>query len=129
VRQRFDIEAARRDVGGHQHAQLVVLEARQGAHARVLALVAVDGIGLDAAFLELQREAVGAVLGLGEDQHLPPVVRLHEVREELTLAIGGDRVLHLADQLHRRVAARDFHRDGILHEGAGKLADLIRKGG
>jgi hypothetical protein len=127
VRQRLDVEAARRDVGGYQHAQLVVLEARQRAHARVLALVAVDRIGLDTAFLELLREAVGAVLGLGEDQHLPPVVCLHEVREELALAVGGDRVLHLADELGRRVAACDLDRDRVLHEGPGELADLLRE--
>src|ERR1043166_8698961 len=93
VRQPLDVEAARRDVGGDEHAQLVVLEALEGAHACVLRLVAMDRVGLDPAFLELLRQAVGAVLGLREHEHLAPVVGLHEVGEELALAVGGDRML------------------------------------
>ena len=43
------VDAARGDVGGDQDAQLAVLEGFQRALALGLALVAVDGAGLDAA--------------------------------------------------------------------------------
>src|SRR5690606_26318398 len=62
------IDAARGDVGGDQNAQLAVLEGFKRALALRLALVAVDGAGLDAARLQIGRDLVGAVLGLGEDQ-------------------------------------------------------------
>src|SRR5512138_204781 len=42
LRQLVDIDAARRDVGRHQHAHAAVLEARQRLGARRLALVAMD---------------------------------------------------------------------------------------
>src|SRR5260221_176470 len=57
VGQGLDVEAARGDIGRHQHAQLVALEKPERAGARVLALVAVDRVGLDAALLELAGEA------------------------------------------------------------------------
>ena len=60
VRQGLDVDAASGDVGRHQHAQLVVLEAAERAVARILALVAVDRVGLDAALVELVGKAVGA---------------------------------------------------------------------
>src|SRR5437762_5725004 len=47
VRQRLDVQAPRRDVGGDEHLQLAVLEALQGLHALRLALVAVGRGGFD----------------------------------------------------------------------------------
>ncbi len=45
VRQHVDVDAARRDVGGHQHLQVAGLEVGQRLGARALALVAVDRHG------------------------------------------------------------------------------------
>jgi len=42
VRQRIDVDAARRDVRCDQHQDAVLLEVVQGPHALRLALVAVD---------------------------------------------------------------------------------------
>ncbi len=47
-RDAVDVDAAGGDVGGDQGAQLAGLEGGQGAFALALALVAVDGGGLDA---------------------------------------------------------------------------------
>ena len=55
VRQLFDIEPARRDFRRDQRHDLVRLEVRQRAHARALALVAVNRRGRNAACLELLR--------------------------------------------------------------------------
>ena len=65
------------------------VEALERAGAVVLGLVAVDGVGLDAGARELLREAVGAVLGLHEDEDLAPVVRAHQVREEARACARG----------------------------------------
>ena len=50
-------------------AQLAVAEGREHALALVLRLVAVDGLGGEAGFLQRAHDLVGAVLGAGEDQH------------------------------------------------------------
>ena len=108
---------------------LFCLEALQRLDARVLALVAVDRRGVDAVALELVGEAVGAVLGLAEDEHLLPVVGLDEVREELALPLRLDEVRPLRHRLGRRVAARHLDGGRVLQELRGELADLVGEGG
>ena len=129
VGQRLDVEAPRRDVRGDEHAHLVGLEALQGLDARVLALVAVDRGGVDAVLLELVGEAVGAVLGLAEDEDLLPVVRLDQVREQVALALGIDEVRPLRDRFGRRVAARHLDRERVVQELRRKPADLVGERG
>src|SRR5206468_12652592 len=123
-----DVEAARGDVGGDENAHLAFLELLQGALARVLALVAVDRVGVDAVARQLLCEAVGAVLRLAEHQDLLPVVRLHEMREQLALARRIDRMLDWGDELGGGVAPRDLDGDWVLHERARELADLVWEG-
>ena len=48
LRQLVDVDAARSDVGGHQHGHAVGLEVAQRTQALALALVAMDRRGLDA---------------------------------------------------------------------------------
>ena len=127
VRQRLDVEAPRGDVGGDEHLQLAVLEALQGLHALRLALVAVDRGGFDAVVLQLLGEPVGAVLGPAEHQHLLPVARLHQVREQLALPVLVDRVRDLADQLDRHIAPRDFHGDRVMHKPLGEFSHFVGK--
>ena len=127
VRQRLDVQAPRGDVGGDEHLQLAVLEALQGLHALRLALVAVDRGGFDAVVLQLLGEPVGAVLGPAEHQHLLPVARLHQVREELAFAVLVDRVRDLGDELDRHIAPRDFNRYGVAHEARRERAHVLGK--
>ncbi len=79
--------------------------------------------------LELLGEAIRAVLGAREDEHLLPVVRLDEVREQGALAVVSHRVRDLVDELRGRVAPRHFDRHRIVHERAGQRANLLREGG
>ena len=127
VRQLLDVEPSGRNIRRYEHAKFAVLEALQGARARVLALVAVDGVGLDAVALELLGEPVGAALGLAEHQHLAPVARPHEMREQVALAILRHRVRALRHQLGGRIAARDFHGRRVAQESAGELPHLVGK--
>ena len=68
VRDALDVDAARRDVGRHQHAASAGLEALERAGAGGLGLVAMDGVGRDPILGELPGDPVGAVLGPREDQ-------------------------------------------------------------
>ncbi len=70
VRQRIDVEAARRDLGRDEDGRATRLEVGERAHPLRLALVAVDRDGGDAVLLELLGEAVRAVLGAREDERL-----------------------------------------------------------
>ena len=128
MRQLLDVEAARGDVGCHQHLDLSRLEILERPDARVLALVAMDRVGADAIALQLRREAVGSVLRLAENEHLVPRILLHEVRQQLALAIGIDEMHVLRDRLDRRIAARDLDRRWIEQELRGEAPDLVGEG-
>ena len=63
-----DVDAAAGNVGGDQNGNFVVGKIGQSALAGVLAFVAVDRLGPDAARVQMPDDAIGAVLGSGEDQ-------------------------------------------------------------
>ncbi|EXI89231.1 MAG: hypothetical protein AW11_01742 [Candidatus Accumulibacter regalis] len=128
VRQLLDVQTARGDVGGHQHAHRAVLETGQGTRARRLALVAVDRGGLDAGFAQIFGEAVGAALHAREHQYLFPVARRHQVHQQVALAPAIDRVYPLRDELGLGVAACDFDHRRVVQQAVGELADLFREG-
>src|SRR5215212_10385942 len=67
VRDARDVDAARGEIGGDQHAGLAAAEIVERLLARVLALVAVDRLGDDTTVLQRLGDAVGAALGAGED--------------------------------------------------------------
>ena len=104
LRQLVDIQAARGDVGGHQHGDLARLEVVQGARAGVLALVAMNGGGGETVLHELFGQAVGAVLGAGEDEHLVPPAFADDVAQDIALVGLVDHVNGLVHALGRRVA-------------------------
>jgi hypothetical protein len=108
VRQLVDVEAAGGDVGGHQHAHVAALEAGQRPRAGALALVAVDGGGGEAVGLQLLGQAVGAVLGAGEDQHLAPVVGADQMAQQLALAVRSTGCTTWRYGLGGGVARRDL---------------------
>jgi hypothetical protein len=69
VRDPFDVDAARRDVGGDEHAGPPSLERVQRGGALALRAIGVQRRGDDAVLLQLARDLVGAVFGAREDQH------------------------------------------------------------
>ncbi len=125
VRQLDDVQAARGDVGRHQHLQAAGLELGQRARASVLALVAVDRQRRDAVLRQLLGQPVRAVLGARKHQHLEPVVLAHQVRQQLALARLVDRQHALADRVGRRVAARDFDQRRLVQQAVGQCLDLV----
>ncbi len=129
MRQLVDVDAARRDVGCHQHLQAAILEFRQRLGTRRLALVAVDRHRADAVLAQLFHQLVGAMLGARKHQHLVPVVRLDQVRQHRVLLVAVHRVDFLRDHFHGRVAARDLDRLRIVQQAVGQRLDVVREGG
>ena len=97
---------------------LPALEHVERLDARRLALVAVDGSGLDAGALELLSQAIRAVLGAREDQHLAPLAFLDQMHQQVTLLFLLHAVGALLDQFDRRVARRHLNRERILAAAA-----------
>ena len=127
MRQSLDVESPGGDVGGHEHADFMRLEARKRLGARRLALVAVNGRGDDAVLVELLRKAVGGVLHARKDKHLVPVVLRDQVAQKLALSLFGDEIDLLVDA-GVFLVARNLHRGRVLKEGLGKRPDLVVEG-
>ena len=68
--ERRDVDAARGDVGRHQHAVLAALESRQRLGPLRLRSVAVNPLDLDALLARKRASSIGAVLGAREDQRV-----------------------------------------------------------
>src|SRR5579872_4608007 len=64
-----NIDTACGDVGRHQYAGAAIAEVAERPLTRALRLVAVDGLGVDAALGQAFGDAIGAVFGTREDQH------------------------------------------------------------
>ena len=67
VRNFGDVDAAGGDIGGDQHAVLAAFEAADGGGPLALRAIAMDGDAGDALGRKGGGEAIGAVLGAGED--------------------------------------------------------------
>ena len=129
MRQLVDVDAAGGNIGGHQHAHLAALEARQGAGAGPLALVAVDGGGLDALLREPLGNAISAVLGSGEHQHLLPVVAADQMTKQLRLAVHIAGMEHMLHRCGRAVLRRGLQLHGVVQQAGGQLLDRGLEGG
>ena len=129
MRQLVDVDAARRDVGGHQHAQLAALEVGQRLGARALALVAVDRHRGNAGLVQVLAQAVGAVLHAGEHQHLVPVLRLDQMDQQILLLLAADGDDALRDRLGSGVAPRHLDDTRLVQQPLGQRLDLVAEGG
>ncbi len=109
VRQVVDVNAACRNVGGHQGAHFATFEASQCLGAGRLAFVAVQGHGVDAVLAQKLGHVVGPELGAGEHQHLAPAVLVDDVHQQRFFLATTDRVNQLGDALHGGVAGCDLH--------------------
>src|SRR5215470_5244779 len=124
-----DVEATRCNLGGDEGRDTVLPEVAQGAHSRVLALIAVDRGGGNPGALQLLRQAVGGVLGTGEHQHLLPAATLDEMAEQVPLVRLRYAVNLLRDALGGGVARGDLDGERLVQQPGGELADVVRIGG
>lgn len=79
------------------------------ARACALAFIAVNRHRADAVFIQLLGKAVRAVLGAREHQHLKPVLRFDEVREQLAFTLAINSVNGLLNDFHRRISTLNFN--------------------
>ena len=123
-----DVDAARGNVGRHQHARLAGLEIAERALAMALALVAVDGAGRHAGFIENFRDAIGAALGAREDERALYCAVGQQANQKVALALGVDEIGALRDAFGGGRDRRHFHAGGIVQHFACELGDLLRHG-
>ncbi len=104
VRDSGHVDAARRDVGGHERVHDARLEACERAFALALGLVAVHGDGVDPARGESLDEPVRAPLGAHEHERQPAICLPELGYQSRDLALVRDRdeaVLDVALALRR----------------------------
>ncbi len=129
VGQLIDVQAPGGDVGGNQHPHLALAKIRQRPVAGPLALVAVDGDGVQTVFLHLLGEPVGDLLGAHEHQHPLPVATADHVGEQLPAAFPIDLDDALGHLLGGGVAGIHLDEGGILEQIVRQRLDVIGEGG
>ncbi len=127
----LDIDAARGDVGAHQHVDLAVAERAQRLLARALAQVAVDGAGREAALLQLLGDVGRRALRTAEDHGQPAAFGLQDAGDELRLVhvVRTEDVLLDVGDGHALALGRggaDVRR--LRHVPAGQADDRARHG-
>src|SRR3546814_17041442 len=75
------VDAARRDIRRDEQPHLPRTKGLERGGALRLALVAVDGIGIDARALQVADDAVGAMLGAREDPRAVDILDLQRSEE------------------------------------------------
>ena len=96
-----DIDAAGGEVGRQQHPQLADAEAVERPLPGVLALVAMNRLSPDAITQQLPRDAVGTMLGAGEDNRAVNAGLPQEGREQAGLLRLRDMHDRLIDEIGR----------------------------
>ena len=128
VRDVVHVQSARRDVAGHQHARLAVLESLQRPRSLLLGFVRVNDLGRYMGESQPLGHAVGPALGPREYQRLGQLRVLQQLVQQLGLQRLGDEVKRLLHGVGRRRLGRhaDLHRVG--EDLAGHRLDFLRHG-
>src|SRR5260370_6083138 len=126
-----DVDAARSEIGGDQHAGLAAAEIVERLLAGVLRLVAVDRLGGDATIFQRLGNAVGTALRAGGDDD--PLERRvgQKVAQPRPLRRGVHEVDALVDLVDGAALAlrRDLDALGALQDLLRELGDVARHGG
>ena len=104
-----DVDAARRDVGRNERARFSGAEGGQRALALALALIAMNDGSVDARLIECAADAIGAVLGAGEDEDAGELEIVEQLDQEVALLRRFDKkdvVLDAVGGLGRRASPR-----------------------
>ena len=123
VPQGRDVDAARGDVGGHEHAILAALEAGQRLGALRLRSVAVDPFHLEVPRREELREPIGAMLRAREHERVVHLALLQQRRQQHRLQVLRDRIYRVRDAGRRRRSPLEIDRRGILEHLPRQLRD------
>ena len=129
VAELVDVDAARGDVGGHQHLEAPVLERGQGLRPLALAAVPMDPLRLHPMAAEKLGEPVRPMLGPREGQDAPAVGALEDGEEEPRLQLRGHGVRGVGDPGGRGRRSLHLDRDRIAQHLAGEGQDRSRHRG
>ena len=124
-----DVDPAGGDIGCHQHARLAGLEHFERPLAGILRLVAVNSFRRDAGLGQVLGDAVGAMLGAGEDDDAVERDIFQQIAEKLALLRHRHVVKALHDAVSGLALRRDFDPFRILQHIAHQLDDVVRHGG
>ncbi len=125
----LDVDSARGDVGGDHHFVAAAAETVQCLLALVLGAVGVKHRDGMAFLMELARDAVGAVLGAAEDEHLVVVGSPEKLLQEFLLLVAGHGIQRMRHCLGGRAAQADLDGLGIAQRPVAELLDFRRDGG
>ena len=127
-RQAGDVEAARGDIGRHQHRAALVGKAHQHLVALALLEFPIQREGAEALLLQRHHEPAALGFGIAESQ----CAGRTEMIEQQADRVAALAVVHLVPallDLAARVLGRDLHRDRVAHELRCELGDAIGIGG
>ena len=127
VRNAVHVNAARRDVRGHEHAHDAVLEIVQCAQPLALRAVGMERGRLDAVLFQLPREPVGRVLHAREDQHHVHGRILHQMHKQRRFQMLRHLINELRNRFRRICAAADLDEFGRVLKFVRELFDFGRK--
>ena len=122
------VDAARRDVGRHQHAHGALLEGGQGAGAVALLHLPGERGGEEACGGELAGEARGLGAGLHEDQGLVVRVAQQQIHQGVDAVSGRDLVHHVRDVDVGGAEAGALHAHRVLLVLGGERQHVAREG-
>ena len=125
----FDVQPARRDVGGDQDVGRAVLERVDRSLADRLRNVAVDGGRREPAGTQLLGHLFGGLLGAHEDDHRLEGFDLEQARQRIHLARPGHLHVALRDVLGGLGLRLDRHLHRVVQVLGGDLADARRHRG
>ena len=128
-RQGLDVQAARGDVGGHQHLHLLRLERIERAGASALAQVAMEGRGAQAQAGQLAGHQVGPVAAGHEHQHPVLPGRLHQVAQQQGAAVFVHHDGALVDVGPRCHRTGQVHLMRLVQQAVGQRLHRGRQGG
>ena len=97
MRQVVDIQTARGHVGADEYLDAPGLEGFERFGALLLALVAMDGVGLDALAMQIMREATGAELKKKKNQYLTQLFMAQDMHQQMTFVFLSDGIHAMGD--------------------------------
>ena len=128
VRDVGDVEPACGNVGRHEDLEIVVLEGAQGALALGMVLVAVDGFGLEPLCQKVLRNALDAMLGLAEYEHLAEFGLREELFQDVYLCLAALDMYDVLLDVFGGILGLDRYPDRLAQKVLDDLFDVRRKG-
>ena len=128
VRDVVHVQAAGRDVGGHQHLEVAAAKAVHGPVPLRLRQVAVQLGHREAVGGDALGQPLGRLLGPREHQHRGHLRVPQQVAQQVALEMLGHRVGGLGDAHGRGAAPADLDHERIAQDLGGQLGDHRRHG-